>query len=828
MGTVVQLRRPEQDDGQDQKKAGNNPMSHGAVFSNELHEVDLGNLDDETGDGTLNSSLLQHLKTLAGDRDVAQVIQLLKDIRTHQDHPDMQEAFAEHDHPIAHKAADHSADVLELLVEDYLKHNNITEDEGDKDAHSHKPGLELHVKHVVMDTLKGYQEVVENIRNEVGSVADQLKQDDSIAHVRDMVGQIQKFEHTKEVKTAIDELSPYHNSHHIFHGHSDDIDHALATAAHQKGYRTHEQASEYIKDEFHEELNKHFGEALNLAATGRGSKSDVFIKNIGIEKIQRARVENDRINAAFSLMEGLQNRLGNDAENVIREELDPQDSHSAHLLKVIDDDSSDDIEHSFISQSSSAKLDIEAFADKTENLAALYIRACGQTDYKIRAGMLKLEQAKKVYAGNKDLASSIPSDCHELDVVLRSDGSVEDGIVKYWLQTDFGNLENLDRILDKVATDAQSYLDPDLLKNITIPARQEFTTEPSAAANVAPVLEPYPEDEAETAERMKLISEVKMAAPGTALYSLSQVMRAAAANYKSYPPLSEAVLSSTTLHSLVAWFEEEKGGRPEGMVDTYLKHKREAGPKAKSFDAFVDTLLLRVQDNCDEDLYRYLMKWDKRETIGVTVPPPSYAGGGENIPLTTMASATGGSANDVQMPSHGRTGFEAVPVEPSRAPGIAKQPEVSPDQRPTVPPPGRARKEGRQEEDRAEEGIAPPSRAPVKVETAERPFDESALELRETPYVYECDTLSVKEGEYAKLAYAMPSSTVEVEDGAVLDLFMANDDVTVVLKGKDSRVKIEKATRNCSMIHVVDADGNIMTAGPNVELGKGVLEKLTA
>ena len=105
-------------------------------------------------------------------------------------------------------------------------------------------------------------------------------------------------------------------------------------------------------------------------------------------------------------------------------------------------------------------------------------------------------------------------------------------------------------------------------------------------------------------------------------------------------------------------------------------------------------------------------------------------------------------------------------------------------------------------------------------------FLQNTLQLKDKPYVYEGEFFRVAQGQLIKIAYAMPDSVIEVEDGARLDLFMASDKVTIKLKGSYSFVKIERVTRNCNGIRILGKNGELLSGGPNLELGEDVLEKL--
>jgi len=123
---------------------------------------------------------------------------------------------------------------------------------------------------------------------------------------------------------------------------------------------------------------------------------------------------------------------------------------------------------------------------------------------------------------------------------------------------------------------------------------------------------------------------------------------------------------------------------------------------------------------------------------------------------------------------------------------------------------------------------APPSKRPLSITQIPARPNEIVLEANRKPYIFEDATHTINTGYSTEIAYAMSGSVIEVEDGAKLNLFMANDNVTVKLMGDRSFVRIDRVTRDCKGIRILGKNGEALTGGANLELGEDVLEKLKA
>lgn len=313
-----------------------------------------------------------------------------------------------------------------------------------------------------------------------------------------------------------------------------------------------------------------------------GKESGICIKDLSAETIQQARHSDKRINAAFSLMEKL-------------DQLDPLVAPSNEL-------------------------EIFRLGEQIETLAERYLEMMGKKDPKIERGLAKLQNVKygHLMKWGEDEKSEVPEHCRELRAILASDSDLVTSLTKLWLNEDYGNIEVFERLVDKIATDAQCYLSPQLSEN--------------------------------------------------------------------HPPL--------------------------------IPVEYEPSPES-------------------------LKKVPHRPTILAGPPPPS-----DSTKEEVLYSIS----------------------------------DIPPDL-----------------------------------------FDFSTLKPESKAYVFEKTVYSLNRGSNTFVAFAMLGSTIEVPDGAKLDLFMAGDDITIKLEGPNAYVKIDKITRTCKGLRILGKDGATFD---NLELGKGVGEKL--
>lgn len=309
------------------------------------------------------SPLIEHLVKIAHQTEIQEVIQLLQDIRLHQNHPDMIRAFEENNHELAHGAKDHGKNVLELLVNDYLKHNRLGSESALEESRRYE--LEMHVKHVAMNTLKGYQEVVEGIR-----------------------------------------------------------------------------------------------EALQMAKSTDTGTSGIFVSNVVIERIQQHRRSNPRINAAFSLLENLRFKLGNSTEEKLKRLSDDESKLSESVVNSLTDKSHNNMEEALADKTNSIASELAELDLKLEALADMYIQVVCEQDYKVRRGFAKINEYRH---GNPQIRANmeavVPEENRELLMIMKGSTEVAVSVTNLWLEEDYGNIQNLDRLLDKISTDAQCYLD---------------------------------------------------------------------------------------------------------------------------------------------------------------------------------------------------------------------------------------------------------------------------------------------------------------------------------------------------------------------------------
>ncbi|MDH5596750.1 MAG: hypothetical protein OEY44_01490 [Candidatus Peregrinibacteria bacterium] len=219
--------------------------------------------------------LADHLRDNANSPAIQEMIKLLEDIRHHQGHATIQDAHDQNRHQVATHAMDHSKDFYEILAQDYINEmGGMLEG-----TESHKEGVHIHVEHSLPGALKDYHEAVQGIRDEVEEVANHLREDASINNVAHFVESVKGYKDEENVAASMGELGPHHEAHHVFHGSSDDVHHALATVAVRKGYRNGEAAAHYVKGELFEKMRGHFDDALSLAQAPV-KESGVYMREI--------------------------------------------------------------------------------------------------------------------------------------------------------------------------------------------------------------------------------------------------------------------------------------------------------------------------------------------------------------------------------------------------------------------------------------------------------------------------------------------------------------------------------------------------------------------
>lgn len=88
------------------------------------------------------------------------------------------------------------------------------------------------------------------------------------------------------------------------------------------------------------------------------------------------------------------------------------------------------------------------------------------------------------------------------------------------------------------------------------------------------------------------------------------------------------------------------------------------------------------------------------------------------------------------------------------------------------------------------------------------------------PFVFKDEVKNISPGSSIDMAYAMENSTIEVADGAELKLFMAGNNVTIRLQGKNAAFRLEKLGRNCKSLRILGPNNEDWMDAPNVELSE--------
>lgn len=570
----------------------------------------------------IHSPLIQHLAKIADQAEIQEVIELLRDIRLHQDHPDMVGAFRENSHNLAHKAKDHQKNILELLVEDYLSHNKLDPEKELDEAHKFE--LELHVQHIAMNTLKGYQEVVEGIRMDVTGLADELDADESIDHVRDLIDSIHGLKSNSMIMEGV-RISPSRSIKEILRNEPDLAHQALAKIAFEKGHRSAEDAVAYIRDELHQELQEHFGGALKLTEHAERNTSGIFLSDLAMERIKREREENPRVDAAFSLMEALKSKLGSEVDEHLKRLLGSESGLPANVLTALSNQSEDNVERALGIKATSIASDLAELDYRLETLAGLYVQALCEGDFKVKKGLEKISQYRNGSSAQKAKIEEvvIPEGGQQLLEVMKSSTDAITSITRLWLKDGPGSIEDLNELVNSISTDAQCYIE----------------TEESLS------IAPYSRPEGLGAELM--LKKVRYPAFDSSADKLLQVLRAASADLSKTPDLEEKVGADPTLQELLRDFDGQEGDMAQGILERFLQLKSE-GAEVGTFDDYLDSILKKVQANCDTSLYQRLLRWSERKTIQVAVAPPSAPVPPEirtfrhTIPIEYMADALKG------------------------------------------------------------------------------------------------------------------------------------------------------------------------------------------
>lgn len=194
-------------------------------------------------------------------------------------------------------------------------------------------------------------------------------------------------------------------------------------------------------------------------------KSDVVIKDTYREKIQKARYSNIRINAAFSLLEGLSKLKGASEELIL--------AGIGYSDPILSDE------------------DIDRFSQDVETLAEQYLEALSLMDPKVMTGLAKIKRAKDIHLSKwetKDVLI-LPQRCRHLHAILTYDTDVVPSLIRRWLETDFGNFEHFARLVDQVVTEAQCYLAPESGTGLPfVPVKLERSTEPPVSRPRCPTI----------------------------------------------------------------------------------------------------------------------------------------------------------------------------------------------------------------------------------------------------------------------------------------------------------------------------------------------------
>jgi len=406
------------------------------------------------------SPLLAHLQSVAGNEGVAKIIQLLHDLRAHQHHEKVKEVHGREQHRLVEAVNDHSSDVLQLLVDDYLKTNNLE----DRGSDAHRQGLESHLVETLAASLQGYMGVVDEIRGEVSEMAERISADASVENLRKRILELHEARRHDHVQRLVQELPPESPIHHIFNGVSDDLDQAIAIAVYRhKGVVEHEEALDFIHGDFAEALDEHYEASMGQLKKGGQFESGVTLRETALDEIIERRLMDPKINAAFSLMEALQIENEGKGARLVLQQLkrrqEEGDTFSDYLLRVMADPSA--INVAALNQRDKPQLAFGQLNERVGKMGRLYLRSLIVSDESLRNSISIISHKRELRKNGEefvDVLSNVPAECKALRKLITENKDVIDGIVDYWCEETDGSHVELAKILQEITADASLFL----------------------------------------------------------------------------------------------------------------------------------------------------------------------------------------------------------------------------------------------------------------------------------------------------------------------------------------------------------------------------------
>ncbi|MBN2306605.1 hypothetical protein JXD20_01345 [Candidatus Peregrinibacteria bacterium] len=492
------------------------------LSSRSLQASDIYNLG--TGDNRRRATLIQHLQSLSHDSNAHEVIQLLYDIRTHQDHHKMQKVFEKNpDHTIAHKAKNHGEDIIGLLVDDYLEQINIPQDEDELAA------LENHLADVIMTSLKEFQEVVEEIREDVQTVTERFENEPSINHVTDLVEQIRANMHQDVIKGIVKKLHPSHLSHPIFQRHSQHLSPsaALATAWVQHAHRAgkdvhdHDAAVAFVREELHAHLQEHFAHVIDDSGQV-APETQPIPAALPLASIIEAREMDPELDRAFVFLEAIRARHIFYTETGSSPPLAgiQQNDFTRYVTAVTESDENVPIEQAALNHVNGLLKgsDIRGyFRQNVDSLGTLFVRAVINNDTFKKESYLQLEEARlrlmaEETEAKREILKAVPKGTVLRSILENEEQDTFVCLLNIWKNGGDNDISALERIIDEATREANEYLDIDY-EEIHQKERDSITDE--LRAPIMAYAREFVEKNAHIAGALQMTSRVRKLLNGT-------------------------------------------------------------------------------------------------------------------------------------------------------------------------------------------------------------------------------------------------------------------------------------------------------------------------
>ncbi len=639
---------------------------------------DVRSLKRPAGDDR-RQTLIQHLQSLAHGHKAHEVIQLLHDIRAHQAHPRMQEAFENNrDNTLAHSIRNHQNDILDLLVDDYLEHMNLPDEMDEETLRS----LDQHLVDNILNRLRDFHEVVEEIRDEVQTVSQRFEADPSIAHVSDLIREIRDHMDHEMVQSAARQLHHEHLSHHIFQAHNSHLSptDALATAwvqyAHKKGERVHDRdaAVSFVREQLHPHLVEQFGQAVEQSKLNR-STSGVVPKGAApgspsVLTLSAVRHQDKQFDTAFTILEELQRQFAHladqseEAERLVAS-LSQQDDVFGHYVATVMK-SSDETVESITLKGREGMLqgeDItEYFKSRLDTLASVYVLTTLTSDEERIDAYERLQTVKERFAaadepGRQRILEAV-KESDALIAVLENDADqIYACLVNTWKEQGGNDVTELNRLVDEAVTATQSYLN-DPLDNLDIVIPRKKHGEGVAPSDGVPLSQAEILDDSPNI-RSQLRQEYSEAPVGTDAYAVRKLLRVIKLNALAHSDLQRAIISNLEFHAFLDLFSGEN--TDVAVIDQYFGYREDLGVHAGSLETYLNGVAKAFKEHCGDELYQELLDWNefapasrkprsfsqltspkppapppakppapaKRKELPPTVPPPRKRGKGE-------------------------------------------------------------------------------------------------------------------------------------------------------------------------------------------------------